>query len=130
MSWQDPKRYPSPDSPEYKTYPIYDYLREVGAEVSFPKNIPPDWQPRVYDGNRTTRRARGQRDAYNFSGDWKKQVYNSWHNLWVLNLIIYDAGSMWQWSQHLNANTFFFKPWKVTRVGTLEVAEAGTLHAR
>lgn len=126
-SWQDSKRYPSPDSAEYKTYPIYDYLRRVGAEVSFPKNIPPAWQPRVYDGNRTKRRGRGERDATNFSGDWKKQVYNSWHNLWVLNLIIYDAGSMWQWSQHLNADIFFFRPWRVTRVGTLRLAEAGPL---
>ncbi|KAL8442998.1 hypothetical protein Emed_006992 [Eimeria media] len=86
-----------------------------------------DWQPHIYDGNRTSRRAAGERDPYNYHGDWKKQVYNSWHNLWILNLIVYDAGSMWQWSRQLDANTFFFKPWRVTRVGTLVMAEAGPL---
>ncbi|CDJ39655.1 lipase domain-containing protein, putative [Eimeria tenella] len=126
-SWQDTVRFPSPDSPQYKTYPIYDYLRAVGADVSFPRIIPADWQPRVYDGNRMARRAIGERDSSNFSGDWKKRVYNSWHNLWVLHLVVHDAGSMWQWSQHLNASTFFFKPWKVTRVAALKVAEAGPL---
>ncbi|XP_026192184.1 uncharacterized protein LOC34623907 [Cyclospora cayetanensis] len=126
-SWQDPHRYPSPDSPEYKTYPIYDYLRRVGAEVSFPKEIPENWQPRIYDGNRTTRRTAGKRDTFNFRGNWKKEVYNSWHNLWALQLMMYDTGYMWQWSQNMNANTFFFKPWRVTRVATMTTAEAAPL---
>lgn len=122
---QDPKRFPSPGSSKYKDYQIYDYLRAVGAEVSFPKNVPSDWQPRVYDGNRRAPRARGDRENYNFHGNWKREVYNSWHNLWALALIAFDVGFMWQWTQHLNADSFFFKPWKVTRVGTLKVAEAG-----
>lgn len=126
-SWQDSKLYPNPDSPDYRNYPIYDYLRGVGAEVAFPKELPADWQPRVYDGNRTTSRAYGEREGFNFHGDWKRQVYNSWHTLWILNLIMYDAGSMWQWSHQLSASTFFFKPWIVTRVGTLKVSEAGPL---
>lgn len=124
-SWQDLARYPSPDSAQYQTYPVYDYLRRVGAEVSFPKKTPPDWQPRVYDGNRKTPRGVGEREAFNFQGNWKRQVYNSWHNLWILQLIMYDAGSMWEWSQKLNASTFFFKPWNVTRVVTLKMVEAG-----
>ncbi|KAL8433732.1 hypothetical protein ACSSS7_003670 [Eimeria intestinalis] len=126
-SCQDPRHYPSPDNPKFKNYPIYDYLRTVGAEVSFPKTLPSNWQPHIYDGNRTNSRAAGERDPYNFYEDWKKQVYNSWHNLWVLNLVVYDAGSMWHWSRQIDANTFFFKPWRVTRVGTLVMAEAGPL---
>lgn len=126
MSLQDPIHYPSPDSPKYKSYPIYDYLRGAGAEVSFPKEMPVEWQPCVFDGNRSTPRAAGERENAISSGNWKQQVYTSWHNLWVLNLITYDAGSMWHWSQNLKASTFFFKPWKVTRVGTLRMAEAGT----
>ncbi|KAL8428027.1 hypothetical protein Efla_006933 [Eimeria flavescens] len=126
-SCQDSRRYPSPDSRNFRNYPIYDYLRGVGADVSFPKVIPSEWQPHIYDGNRSNSRATGERDAHNFHGNWKKHVYNSWHNLWILNLVVYDAGSMWQWSQQLDANTFFFKPWRVTRVGTLIMAEAGPL---
>ncbi|CDJ60067.1 lipase domain-containing protein, putative [Eimeria maxima] len=123
-SWQDAVRNPSPDSPDYKDYPIYDYLRKVGAEVAFPVNIPSDWKPRVYDGNRMTHRGAGERKPFNSPADWKKRVYDSWHNLWILHLVTMDTGSMWQWSHHLNASTFFFKPWKVTRVGTVQVAEA------
>lgn len=121
-------RNPSPDSPDYKDYPIYDYLRKVGAEVAFPVNIPSDWKPRVYDGNRMTHRGAGERKPFNSPADWKKRVYDSWHNLWILHLVTMDTGSMWQWSHHLNASTFFFKPWKVTRVGTVQVAEAGMFH--
>lgn len=129
-SWQDLARYPNPDSPQHLMYPVYDYLRRVGAEVSFPKEIPPGWQPRVYDGNRKTPRRVGEREAFNFQGDWKRQVYNSWHNLWILQLIMYDAGSMWEWSQKLNASTFFFKPWNVTRVVTGKMVEAAPLRYR
>lgn len=126
-SWQDTLRNPSPDSADYKDYPVYDYLRKAGAEVAFPKHIPSDWQPRVYDGNRMTHRAVGERESIKLPADWKKQVYESWHNLWVLHLVMLDAGSMWQWSHRLNAHNFFFKPWKVTRVVTVQVAEAGPL---
>ncbi|CDJ46591.1 lipase domain-containing protein, putative [Eimeria brunetti] len=126
-SWQDSAHHPNPDSSEYKDYPIYDYLRRVGAEIAFPKNIPSDWRPRVFDGNRTKHRPAGERASFSFPKDWKKQIYDSWHNLWVLHLVTMDAGTMWQWSHRLKADNFFFKPWRVTRVGTVQAAEAGPL---
>lgn len=56
---------------------------------------------------------------------WKKRMYRTWHSLWILNLLAYDASDIWAWLQHHNARSFAFPPWKVTHVGVLRTAEAG-----
>ncbi|KAL8435811.1 hypothetical protein ACSSS7_002188 [Eimeria intestinalis] len=57
---------------------------------------------------------------------WKKQTYRTWHNLWVLNILIYQASDMWPWMKHHKADTFAFAPWKVKFVGVLRTTEAAS----
>lgn len=60
-----------------------------------------------------------------FVESWKKEIYLAWHNLWVMNLISYEASDLWGWVQNHTASNFAFPPWKVTYVGVLRTAEAG-----
>lgn len=56
---------------------------------------------------------------------WKKETYLAWHNLWIINLIAYEASDLWGWVQNHTARNFMFPPWKVTYVGVLRTAEVG-----
>lgn len=58
---------------------------------------------------------------------WKKQTYQTWHNLWTLNVLAYHAANEWGWLQYHKASTFAFPPWRVSHVGVLLTTEAAPM---
>ncbi|KAL8449051.1 hypothetical protein Emed_003403 [Eimeria media] len=61
---------------------------------------------------------------------WKKQIYLTWHNLWLLNILAYQASDLWPWVQNHKAETFAFPPWKVKFVGVLRTTEVAPMRWR
>ncbi|KAL8427615.1 hypothetical protein Efla_005790 [Eimeria flavescens] len=191
-----------PDDASFLEPPIYAHMRQAGAEVTFPREAPTIFQPRIYDGNVPIDRRpaaskkeilgifkdmldlitdilrkgskRGEDNSPASEGEeasllggslqaedgkvdlllskiaegaallkppspasveghveaWKKQVYRTWHNLWVLNLVIYQASDMWAWVQNHEVASFAFRPWKVKHIGLLRTTEAAPMRWR
>ncbi|KAL8448231.1 hypothetical protein Emag_003999 [Eimeria magna] len=61
---------------------------------------------------------------------WKKRIYLTWHNLWLLNILVYQASDLWPWVQNHRAETFAFPPWKVKFVGVLRTTEVAPMRWR
>lgn len=115
----------NPDSPEFKTYPMYEYLRGTGAEIAIPKTLPLDWQPKLTDGNSYTGRSHGARLDPLHQENFKRQVYTAWYHLWMFNLMFYELAEMWMWTRKMDPRGAFFDPWNVTKVQAIRVIEQG-----